>query len=172
MASAEKYLRPDVIRQVARLDLRARFIVEGFLAGLHASPFQGFSVEFSEHRKYTAGDDLKDLDWGVYAKTDKYYVRKFQAETNVTGYLAMDLSASMAYTYRQQLTKFEYGICLAAALGYLMVHQQHPVGLVTFDTAIRTFLPPRSKRTQLGTMLATVASLKPSGRTDFVQCLH
>ena len=105
MTAAEKYLQPKVIRQVARLDLRAKFIVEGFLAGLHASPFQGFSVEFSEHRKYVPGDDLKDLDWNVYAKTDKYYLKKFQAETNVTGYLVMDLSASMAWTYRQELTK-------------------------------------------------------------------
>ena len=112
----------------------AKFIVEGFLAGLHASPFHGFSVEFTEHRKYVPGDDLKDLDWNVYAKTDKYYVKKFQAETNITGYLVMDLSASMGYTYRQELTKFEYAICLAAALGYLMIHQQDPVGLVTFDT--------------------------------------
>ena len=92
MSHPEKYLRPEVIRQVARLDLRAKFIVEGFLAGLHASPFHGFSVEFSEHRKYVPGDDLKDLDWNVYAKTDKYYLKKFQAETNVTGYLVMDLS--------------------------------------------------------------------------------
>src|SRR3954449_8058130 len=172
MASPEKYLRPEVIRQVARLDLRAKFIVEGFLTGLHASPFQGFSVEFSEHRRYTAGDDLKDLDWTVFAKTDKYYLKKFQAETNVTGYLAMDLSASMAYTYRQELTKFEYAICLAAALGYLMIHQQDPVGLVTFDTQIRTSLPPRSKRTQLGTMLSVLANLKPAGTTDVANGLH
>jgi uncharacterized protein (DUF58 family) len=172
MHRPEKYLRPDVIRQVARLDLRARFIVEGFLAGLHASPFQGFSVEFSEHRKYTPGDDLKDLDWNVYAKTDKYYVRKFEAETNVTGYLVMDLSASMNYTYRQELTKFEYGICLAAALGYLMIHQQDPVGLVTFDTRIRTFLPPRSKRSQLPSMLALLSNLKPAGKTDVAHCIH
>ena len=172
MARAEKYLRPDVIRQVARLDLRARFIVEGFLAGLHASPFQGFSVEFSEHRRYVAGDDLKDLDWTVYAKTDKYYLKKFQAETNVTGYLVMDLSASMAYTYRQELTKFEYAICLAAALGYLMIHQQDPVGLVTFDTRIQASLPPRSKRTQLGTILSILANLKPSGETDLAACIH
>src|SRR5262245_61858595 len=95
MSTAERYLRPNVIAQVGRLDLRAKFIVEGFLSGLHASPFQGFSVEFSEHRKYTPGDDLKDLDWNVFAKTDRYYVRKYQAETNVTGYLVMDLSASM-----------------------------------------------------------------------------
>src|SRR5579885_3030870 len=172
MAAPEKYLRPEVIRQVGRLDLRARFIVEGFLAGLHASPLHGFSVEFSEHRKYVPGDDLKDLDWGVYARTDKYYVKKFQAETNLTGYLVMDLSASMAYTYRQELTKFEYAICLAAALGYLMIHQQDPVGLVTFGTKIQASLPPRSKRTQLGTILAVLANLKPSGQTDVAQCLH
>jgi len=172
MSAPEKYLRPEVIRQVARLDLRAKFIVEGFLAGLHASPFHGFSVEFSEHRKYVPGDDLKDLDWNVYAKTDKYYLKKFQAETNVTGYLVMDLSASMAYTYRQELTKFEYAICLAAALGYLMIHQQDPVGLVTFDTRIQTSLPPRSKRTQLGTILSVLANLRPSGQTDVAACLH
>jgi uncharacterized protein (DUF58 family) len=172
MAAPEKYLRPEVIRQVARLDLRAKFIVEGFLSGLHASPFHGFSVEFSEHRKYVPGDDLKDLDWNVFAKTDKYYLKKFEAETNLTGYLVMDLSASMAYTYRQELTKFEYAICLAAALGYLMIHQQDPVGLVTFDTRIQASLPPRSKRTQLGTILAVLANLKPAGKTDVAQCLH
>ena len=172
MAAAEKYLRPEVIRQVSRLDLRAKFIVEGFLAGLHASPFHGFSVEFSEHRKYVPGDDLKDLDWNIYAKTDKYYLKKFEAETNLTGYLVMDLSASMAYTYRQELTKFEYAICLAAALGYLMIHQQDPVGLVTFDTKIQASLPPKSKRTQLATILALLAALKPSGTTDVAQCLH
>lgn len=172
MSGADKYLRPEVIRQVSRLDLRAKFIVEGFLAGLHASPFHGFSVEFSEHRRYVPGDDLKDLDWNVYAKTDKYYLKKFQAETNVTGHLVMDLSASMAYTYRQELTKFDYAICLAAALGYLMIHQQDPVGLVTFDTRIQTSLPPRSKRTQLGTILAVLANLKPSGQTDIAHCLH
>ncbi len=172
MAAPEKYLRPEVIRQVARLDLRARFIVEGFLAGLHASPFQGFSVEFSEHRKYVPGDDLKDLDWNVFAKTDKYYLKKFQAETNVTGYLAMDLSASMGYTYRQELTKFDYCICLAAALGYLMIRQQDPVGLVAFDTAIKVSLPPRSKRLHLGSILSVLANLKPTGTTDAAAALH
>ncbi len=172
MPGAEKYLRPEVINQVARLDLRAKFIVEGFLAGLHASPYHGFSVEFSEHRKYVPGDDVRDIDWNVYAKTDKYYLRKYEAETNLTGYLVMDLSASMAYTYRQQLTKFEYAICLAAALGYLMIHQQDPVGLVAFDTGIRAALPPHSKRTQLGNILALLAGLKPSGPTDVATCLH
>lgn len=171
MLNAEKYLKPEVIRQISRLDLRAQFIVKGFLQGLHASPFHGFSVEFSEHRKYTVGDNPQDIDWLVYAKTDKYYVKKFEAETNITGYLVMDLSRSMAYTYRQELTKFDYAICLAAALCYLMVHQQDPVGLVTFDERIRDSLPPRSKRTQLGNVLSLLANLKPSGKTEIAKSL-
>src|SRR6187401_624565 len=172
MASAEKYLRPEVIRQVARLDLRAKFIVQGFLAGLHASPFHGFSVEFSEHRKYTPGDNISDVDWSVYAKTDRFYIKKFQAETNLTGYLVMDLSGSMGYTYRQELTKFEYGVSLAAALGYLMIHQQDPVGLVAFDQEVRQVLPPRSKRSQLGNILSLLAKLKPAGETAIAKSLH
>lgn len=171
MLTAEQYLKPDVIRQIRRLDLRAQFIVKGFLQGLHASPFHGFSVEFSEHRKYTQGDDPKDIDWLVYAKTDKYYVKKFEAETNITGYLVMDLSRSMAYTYRQQMTKFDYAVCLAAALCYLMIHQQDPVGLITFDSRIRQSLPPRSKRTQLGSVLSLLARLEPGGQTDIAQCI-
>ncbi len=171
MSTVEKYLKPEVIRQIKRLDLRAQFIVKGFLHGLHASPFHGFSVEFSEHRKYTAGDDPKDIDWLVYAKTDKYYVKKFEAETNITGYLVMDLSRSMGYTYRQELTKFEYSICLAAALGYLMINQQDPVGLLAFDERIRRSLAPKSKRSHLGDLLSLLANLKPEGKTDVAQSL-
>jgi len=169
--SVEKYLKPSVINQIKRLDLRAQFVVKGFLHGLHASPFHGFSVEFSEHRKYAPGDDPKDIDWQVYAKTDKYYVKKFESETNITGYLMMDLSQSMGYTYRQELSKFDYGICLAAALAYLMVSQQDPVGLVTFNERIRESLPPRSRRTQLGNILALLSRLKPAGATDFSHSL-
>lgn len=160
-----------MINQIKRLDLRAQFVVKGFLHGLHASPFHGFSVEFSEHRKYNQGDDLKDIDWQVFAKTDKYYVRKFESETNITGYLVMDLSQSMGYTYEQELTKFDYAICLAAALAYLMVSQQDPVGLVTFNEKIRQSLPPRSKRTQLGNLLSLLANLEPLGTTDFEQSM-
>jgi len=189
--TAEKYLRPEVIRQVGRLDLRARFIVEGFLSGLHASPFHGFSVEFSEHRKYNPGDDIKTIDWNVYAKTGKYFVKKYRAETNMTGWLVMDLSQSMDWNgpaeakaagikvdtsvlgaaATETLTKFEYGICLSAALGYLMIQQQDPVGLVAFDTRIRTVVPPKSKRTQLGTLLSVLANLRPSGPTDIAGSL-
>ncbi len=171
MTTAESYLKPEVIRQISRLDLRAQFVVKGFLQGLHASPYHGFSVEFSEHRRYEQGDDPKDIDWLVYAKTDRYYIKKFEAETNITGYLAMDLSRSMAYTYRQDMTKFDYAISLAAALCYLMVHQQDPVGLVTFDTKIRASLPPKSKRKQLGDVLSLLANLKPTGETDIAHSL-
>jgi uncharacterized protein (DUF58 family) len=171
MSAVEQYLKPEVIRQISRLDLRAQFIVKGFLQGLHASPFHGFSVEFSEHRKYTPGDDPKDIDWLAYAKTDRYYVKKFEAETNITGYLVMDLSASMAYTYRQELTKFDYAVCLAAALCYLMVHQNDPVGLVTFGEKISQSLPPKSKRTQIGNVLSLLANLKPAGKTDIAHSL-
>jgi len=169
MASVEKYLKPEVINQIKRLDLRAQFVVKGFLQGLHASPFHGFSVEFSEHRRYNHGDDPKDIDWLVFAKTDKYYVKKFEAETNITGYLCMDLSQSMGFTHRQDLTKFDYAICLAASLCYLMVHQQDPVGLVTFDQHIRDVIPPKSKRTQLVNILAHLANLKPTGDTDIAR---
>ncbi len=172
MPKAEQYLKPEVIQTVARLDLRARFIVEGFLAGLHASPFHGFSVEFSEHRRYTQGDDPKDIDWLVYAKTDRYYIKKYQAETNITGYLLLDLSESMGYTYRQELTKFDYAVCLAAALGYLMIHQQDPIGLITFDEKIQQSLPPRSKRTQLGNILAMLSRAKPTGGTEVAKNLR
>ncbi len=166
MSSAEQYLKPEVIQNIARLDLRAKFIVEGFLSGLHASPFQGFSVEFSEHRRYNPGDDPKDIDWQVFARTDRIYVKRYQAETNITGYILMDLSRSMAYTFRQTLTKFDYGICLAAALSYLMIHQQDPVGLMTFDDQLRASLPARSRRSQLGDILALLQKCRPSGSTD------
>jgi uncharacterized protein (DUF58 family) len=172
MATVEKYLKPEVIRQISRLDLRAQFIVKGFLQGLHASPFHGFSVEFSEHRKYTHGDDPDDIDWLVYAKTDKYYVKKFEAETNLTGYLVMDLSASMAYSHEQELTKFEYSICLAAALCYLMIHQQDPVGLITFGERIVDSLAPKSKRAQIGNILSLLANLEPRDKTNIGNSLN
>lgn len=159
--AVEEYLKPEVVRQIARLDLRAQFIVRGFLQGLHASPYHGFSVEFSEHRKYAAGDDPKDIDWLVYAKTDKHYVKKYEAETNITGYLVLDTSASMAYSYRQQLTKLDYSVSLAAALCWLMVHQQDPCGLMIFDEKLHASLPARSRRSQIAQVLSVLSKVKP-----------
>ena len=169
--AVEEYLKPDVIRQIARLDLRAQFIVRGFLQGLHASPYQGFSVEFSEHRKYAPGDDPKDIDWLVYAKTDKPYVKKFEAETNITGYLLVDTSRSMAFTHRQQFTKLDYSISLAAALCWLMIHQQDPCGLMVFDDAIRASLPARSKRSQIAQLISLLSKVQPSGKTDIANSI-
>jgi len=167
----QRYLKPEVIQTIKRLDLKAQFIVKGFIQGLHASPLHGFSVEFSEHRKYTQGDDPNDIDWLVYAKTEKYYIRKYEAETNLQGYLVVDTSRSMGYTYRQEMTKFEYSICLAAALAYLMIHQQDPVGLVTFDETIKQSLKPQSRRNQLGTILSVLSKLQPTGQTNIASAL-
>lgn len=170
--SVEQYLRPDVIQQVQRLDLKARYIVEGFLSGLHASPFHGFSVEFSEHRKYTPGDDIRLIDWNVYGKTDRYYIRKFEAETNLEAYLLVDNSASMDYSGGDRMTKMDYAICLAAALGYMMIHQQDSVGLLTFDEKVRQFLPAKSKRAHLLNILSLLAATKPAAKTDVAAAIH
>jgi len=168
----EQYLRPDVIQQVKRLDLKARFIIEGFMSGLHGSPFHGFSVEFSEHRKYTAGDDIRRIDWSVYGKTDRFYIKKYEAETNLDAYLLVDCSGSMDFSLGGRLTKMDYAICLAAALGYLMINQQDSVGLFTFDEKVRSFLPPKSKRTHLTNILSTLARTRPFGRTRLSAAIH
>jgi uncharacterized protein (DUF58 family) len=166
MVAVEQYLKPELASQIKRLDIRAQMVVKGFLQGIHASPFHGFSVEFSEHRRYSHGDDPKDIDWLAYAKTDRYYVKKFEAETNITGYIVMDTSQSMSYTYRQQLTKFDYCVCLSAALTYLMLMQQDPIGLVTFDDKVRASLFPRSRRSQFAAILSQLTKLKTGGQTQ------
>lgn len=171
MVAVEQYLKPELAAQIKRLDLRAQMVVRGFLQGLHSSPFHGFSVEFSEHRLYSPGDDPKNIDWVAYAKTGKYYIKKFEAETNITGYLCIDLSRSMSYTYRQSLTKLDYAICLAASIAYLMISQQDPVGLVTFDKRLGACVPPRSRRGQLPTILSQLTKLTASGQTDLANSL-
>ena len=171
MKNSEAYLNPRVVQTIRRLDLKAQFIVKGFMHGLHASPLQGFSVEFSEHRKYEQGDDPKDIDWRLYARTDKYYVRKYESETNMTGWLVVDSSASMGVQFEGEITKFDYAISLSAALCYLMICRQDPVGLVAFDEKIRRSLPPKSKRSQFGSILSTLANLKPAGETNVAAAL-
>ncbi len=165
------YLSPESLDQIKRLDLRARMVVRGFLQGLHANPNHGFSVQFSEHRRYAKGDDPKLIDWLVYAKTDKYYVKRFEAETNLTGYLIVDLSRSMGFTESQRMTKFEYSVCLAAALCYLMTMQQDPVGLITFAEKVHAALPARSRRGHFADVLAHLTQIRPDGSTDLPGCL-
>lgn len=164
----ERYLRPEVIKQIARLDLKARFIVEGFLSGLHGSWRHGFSVEFSEYRRYIPGDDPRAIDWGAYARTDRYFVKLFDAETTLDGFLAVDISASMDFG-TGPLTKLEYGICLAASMGWLMINQKDAVGLFTFDEKPRTMYPPRSKQLHLTRILTELARVRPRGKTNFVE---
>ncbi len=177
MKSTAQYLDPDVISQVTRLDLRARFIVEGFLAGLHRSPFHGFSVEFSEHRKYTPGDDLRSIDWNVFARTDRLYTRRYQAETHLACNLLVDTSASMGYVGALKdglpgnptaestpaSAKLSYAIHLAAALGYLVVHQQDAVGLGVISDGLTHLLPSRARRAHLAEILGVLSAIEPSG---------
>jgi uncharacterized protein (DUF58 family) len=159
-------LSPETLQKIKRLDLRARMVVRGFLQGLRTSPLQGFSVQFSEHRRYNRGDDPKLIDWLVYAKTDKHYIKRFEAETNLTGYLVMDLSKSMGFSERQSMTKFEYATCLAASLTYLMTMQKDPVGLLTFRDKLRAVLPARSRRGHLGDVMAALSGMTPDGTTE------
>ncbi len=168
----QEYLRPEVIQSIGRLDLKARFIVECFIFGLHNSPFHGFSVEFSEHRKYSPGDDVRTIDWGVYGKTDRFYVRKFEAQTNLDCYMLVDCSASMDYSSGGRMSKMDYSICLAAALGHLMIGQQDSVGLFAFDEEIREAVPPKSTRSHLMNVLSTLARIRPSGKTNLAASLH
>ncbi|MDZ7724308.1 MAG: DUF58 domain-containing protein [candidate division KSB1 bacterium] len=130
-------LKPEAVSRLSNLNLIARLVVEGFITGLHRSPYHGFSVEFAEHRPYMAGDDTRHIDWKVYAKTDRYYVKQFEEETNLKSMILLDTSASMNYT-SHTITKFEYSRYLAAALAYLMIKQRDAVGMVTFDETLQT----------------------------------
>ncbi len=169
--SPASYLKPEVIRQIERLDLKAKYIIEGFISGLHGSPFHGFSVEFSEHRKYEPGDEINTIDWSVYGRTDRYYVKKFRAETNMQCHLVVDASPSMNYS-TGGLTKFDYAVGIAAALAYLMIKQNDPVGLITFADRVNSYIPPRARRSHLYAILQHLAKLKPTGQTSVGDSIH
>ncbi len=173
MVRPEAYLDPGVARQVRRLDLRARFIVEGFLAGLHRSPYRGASLEFAEHRKYTPGDDPKTLDWAAWAKTDRFYVKTFEAETNLAAYLLVDTSRSMAYRGPDAgMTKLAYAQALAAALGHLLYRQNDAVGLGLLGTDLERLIPPKATRRHLVEVLGALARAEGRGRTALAPALH
>ena len=171
--SPESYLRPEVIQSVQRFDLKAKFLMEGFLSGLHSSPFKGFSVEFSEHRKYVRGDDVRTIDWKLWSRTNRYYVKQYEAETNLTGHLIVDVSASMGYAGAPHtVTKLEYATYLAGAMAYLMIHQQDPVGLATCGEKVEAFLKPKCKHSHLFAMLKVLAASRPSGATKLAENIH
>src|SRR5216110_2098496 len=171
LARERPFLDPAVVARLGTLELKARTIVEGFLSGLHRSPFKGFSVEFAEYRQYIPGDDLSKIDWKVYARSDRYYVKKFEEETNLDCHLMLDVSGSMAYGSRA-MTKFEYGACLAASLAYLMTRQRDAVGLMAFDERIVDMLPPSSRPGHLRSVLLTLDRLRLGKETHMARPLN
>ena len=166
-----RFLDPAVLARLGTLELKARTVVEGFLSGLHRSPFKGFSVEFAEYRQYMPGDDLSSIDWKVYARTDRYYVKKFEEETNLNCYLLLDVSASMGYG-SHGVTKLEYASMLAGSLAFLMQRQRDAVGLTTFDDALLTMLPPSARPSHLRSLLVTLDRMVLGKRTDVSRPLH
>ena len=167
-----RFLDPAVIARLGTLELKARTIVEGFLSGLHRSPFKGFSVEFAEYRQYLPGDDLSSIDWKVYARSDRYYVKKFEEETNLDCYILLDVSASMGYGRAGGPTKFAYAQMLAASLAYLMNRQRDAVALTAFDESIVTMLPPSARPGHLRAVLVTLDRLRLGKATDVSKPLH
>lgn len=153
MAESKNYLRPDILARISDLELRARYAVEGFISGMHRSPYSGYSVEFAQHREYVPGDDLRRLDWRVYGKTDRFYIKQYEEETNLQAHVIVDCSSSMRYPTQihrpDRLTKFEYAATLAASMAYLLTHQQDAVGMMLFDDRIRTNVAPQSHHAHL-----------------------
>jgi uncharacterized protein (DUF58 family) len=168
---ARQFLDPAVVARLGTLELRARTIVEGFLTGLHRSPFKGFSVEFAEYRQYMPGDDLSTIDWKVYARSDRHYVKKFEEETNLDCHVMIDVSGSMGYG-SHGLTKFDYAQCLAASLAYLMNRQRDAVGLTAFDETIVGMLPASARPGHLRAMLITLERLSLGQQTNVSKPMH
>lgn len=165
------YLKPETISKLENLSLVARLVVEGFIIGLHKSPYHGFSVEFAEHRPYMPGDEIRNIDWKLYGKTDRYYVKQFEEETNLKAYVILDASHSMDFS-SAGISKLQYGTYLGAALTYLMLKQQDAVGLTLFDEGIRSIIPPSSRPSYLNVILGQMEDLESGGETDIFGTLH
>jgi uncharacterized protein (DUF58 family) len=166
-----RFLHPTAIAKITRLELRARVLVEGFISGMHRSPFFGHSVEFVQHREYTAGDDLRHLDWKVWSKTDRYYVKQYEEETNLRTTMVVDVSESMHYG-RGALNKYEYGCTAAACLAYLLLRQQDSVGCITFDESVRQIVPARSQNTHIDAIVKAMDVSRPREKTDIEKILR
>jgi uncharacterized protein (DUF58 family) len=168
-----KYLDPQTLARLQGLELRARSIVEGYVSGMHRSPFHGFSVEFAEHREYVPGDDLRYVDWKVFGKTDKIYLKQYEEETNLIVHLLLDTSESMLYqSDAAALSKLEYAKCVAAALSYLILQQADSVGLVTFDSEIRAFIRPSGNPSHLKQLLHVMEESRPERKTSTGPIFH
>jgi uncharacterized protein (DUF58 family) len=166
------YLRPEVVSRLSTMEMRARLVVEGFITGLHKSPYHGFSVEFAEHRQYMPGDEIRRIDWKVLGRTDRYYIKQFEEETNLKCYLVLDTSKSMQFKAEGPITKLQYASYLAAALAYLMMRQQDAVGLITYDEVLQKFLPPHSTKVYLQSILQELEHLEAANATGTGRALN
>lgn len=166
----KQFLSPEAVARISRLELAARNVVEGFLSGQHRSPYFGQSIDFAQHREYAPGDDVRRIDWKVWSKTDKYYIKQYEEETNLRTTLVVDVSESMQYG-SGQVTKFDYACTVAAAVAYLLLRQQDAVSLVAFDDEVRGIAPSRSRQTHLGAILSVLMQESPSRKTDMYEIL-
>jgi len=169
MSTSAKYFQPEVLSRIARLELRAQRVVEGFVSGMHKSPYKGFSVEFASHRAYVPGDDIRHIDWRVYGKADRYFIKEYEEETNMRVHLMVDGSGSMAYPEHpgtDRMTKWDYAATLASSLAHLLVYQQDGVGLTLFDTDVRRQVPVSTSRASLHGLVSTIEQHRPKDRTD------
>jgi uncharacterized protein (DUF58 family) len=166
-----RFLDPAILATLATMELKARAVVEGFLAGLHRSPYKGFSLEFAEYRPYLPGDDLSRVDWKVSARSDRQYVKRFEEDTNLECHLLLDISASMSYRGGAAMTKLDYGSVLAGSLAYLMSRQRDATGLIAFDDRIRLRLPAGARSGHLHSLLLALERLEPGVRSDIARPL-
>ncbi|MCS6965240.1 MAG: DUF58 domain-containing protein [Candidatus Kapabacteria bacterium] len=170
-AAWRQYLRPEFLMRLQSLELRARYVVEGFLVGIHRSPYHGFSVEFAEHRQYHPGDEPRLIDWKVYARTDRFYVKQFEEETNVRTLIALDCSASMGFQYESSLSKWGYAALCVAALTYLLLRQKDAVGLALYNTGVQVYRPPSARASQFREIVQLLEETEPTGRTHIATAL-
>jgi uncharacterized protein (DUF58 family) len=170
---SRRFLDPAAVKRIGRMDLRARHVVEGFLSGMHRSPYFGQSIEFLQHREYTSGDDLRHLDWKIWAKQDRFYIKQYEEDTNMRVHLLVDVSNSMRYGRAGSgMNKYEYACTAAVSLGYLVLRQQDAVACVTFDEKVRSAIPPRSKRTHLNSVIQTLDVSHPRDKTDMLSLMR
>jgi uncharacterized protein (DUF58 family) len=172
MQTGYRFLEPEALARVKNLSVVARGVVEGFISGLHSSPFKGFSVEFAEHREYTAGDDPRHLDYRMLGRTDRLYVKQYEEETNMRVQILLDASGSMGYNRTAKITKLQYGCYLTAVLAYLMTRQQDSVGLTTFDSQIRLDMPARGSPRHFSEMMHRLEEISPGNETHIAATLH
>ncbi|MEO0122847.1 MAG: DUF58 domain-containing protein [candidate division WOR-3 bacterium] len=169
MKGKARYLDPEVLARLSNIGIKARLVVEGFLTGLHHSPYKGFSQEFTDYRPYIAGDEVKWIDWKIYARRDRFYVKEYQEETNLRGYILLDKSGSMGYG--KKITKLEYAKFLSACIAYLLFKQRDGVGIITFDTKINEFIPPSARKINFTRSIEVIDKVNPGNETSLANVL-